>query len=60
MATMLSSRNPPRPPRRWTRWLDDSGALAMLAAVIAVMAFAACETVAGTHDPHPTSLPVAE
>lgn len=63
MATFLSSRNTRCAlGRRWARWLDESGSLAMLAAVIAVVAFAACETVVGTHaaSAHATTLPVAE
>lgn len=63
MATTLSSRNTRCSlGRRWARWLDGSGMAAMLAAVIAVFAFAACETVAGTHaaGASATTLPVAE
>ena len=62
MTTILSSRNTLPPGRRWARWLDESGSAAMLAAVIAVIAFAACETVAGTHaaGSSPATLPVAE
>ena len=63
MVTILSSRNTRgRPGRRRTRWLDGSGTLAILAAVIAVIAFAACETVAGTHGAgaRVANFPVAE
>jgi hypothetical protein len=63
MANILASRNNARGlGRAWARWLDGSGTAAMLAAVIAVIAFAACETIAGTHaaGAAAATLPVAE